>query len=111
MGQALYQAKVIEALNALRAERGLAPMAQSPALMASCLAQAQKMANDGKAYHTEGNPPGFESVAMMPYYWPAQVLGENLANHVSNFLEPQYGNVGIAVVRSGNQIFAVMQGN
>jgi len=111
MGQTLYQTKAIEALNALRAGRGLAPMAQSPALMTSCLAQAQKMAAAGKAFHTEGIPPGFESVASMPYYWPAQVMGENLANHVSNFLEPQYGNVGIAVVRSGNQIYAVMQGN
>lgn len=111
MGQAGYQTKVIEALNALRAERGLAPMAPSAELTASTLAQAQKMAAAGKSFHTEGFPPGFESVAHVPYNFPAQLLGEMLANHVQNFLMDGYSNVGIAVVRNGNTLYAVMQGN
>jgi len=111
MGQATYQTKVIEALNNLRKGRSLAPMAPSNELMASTLAQAQKMAAAGKSFHTEGFPPGFESVAHVPYNFPAQVLGEMLTNHVQNFLMTGYSNVGIAVVRSGNTLYAVMQGN
>gem|GEM_PF-5125062 len=111
MGQTTYQTKVIEALNALRTGNGLAPMAPSDELMASTLAQAQKMAAAGKSFHTEGFPPGFESVAHVPYNTPAQVLGEMLANHVQNFLMDGYSNVGIAVVRDGNRLYAVMQGN
>ena len=111
MGQTAYQTKVIEALNNLRAGRGLAPMAPSNELMATTLAQAQKMAAAGKSFHTEGFPPGFESVAKVPYDIPAQVLGETLATHVQNFLMDGYSNVGIAVVRQGNALYAVMQGN
>ena len=111
MGQTAYQTKVIEALNNLRAGRGLAPMTPSEELMASTLAQARKMAAAGKSFHTEGFPPGFESVAHVPYNFPAQVLGEMLTNHVQNFLMDGYGNAGIAVVRSGNTLYAVMQGN
>ena len=111
MGQATYQTKVIDALNNLRKGRSLAPMAPSNELMASTLVQAQKMAAAGKSFHTEGFPPGFESVAHVPYNFPAQVLGEMLTNHVQNFLMDGYGNVGIAVVRSGNTLYAVMQGN
>jgi len=59
----------------------------------------------------QGFPPGFEAVAHVPYNFPAQLLGEMLTNHVSNFLMDGYSNVGIAVVRSGNTLFAVMQGN
>lgn len=111
MGQALYQTKVIEALNAMRADRGLAPMVKNAALMSSSLAQAQKMAVAGRSYHTEGIPPGFESVAHVPIDFPAQLLGEMLTNHVVNFLQDGYDNVGIAVVRNGNQLYACMQGN
>ena len=111
MGQAGYQTKVIEALNALRAGRGLAPMAPSAELTASTLAQAQKMAAAGKSFHTEGFPPGFESVAHVPYNFSAQLLGEMLTNHVQNFLMDGYSNVGIAVVRDGNRLYCVMQGN
>ena len=102
---------MIEALNNLRAGRGLTLMVPSAELTASTLAQAQKMAAAGKSFHTEGFPPGFESVAHVPYNFPAQVLGEMLTNHVRNFLMDGYSNVGIAVVRDGNRLYAVMQGN
>ena len=111
MGQAAYQDEAIRALNALRAQRGLPPMVPNPALMASCLAQAQKMTAAGRSFHTEGNPPGFESVSHVPCDFPAQVLGEMLTLHVSNFLMDGYDNVGIAVVRSGSTLYACMQGN
>jgi len=79
--------------------------------MASCLAQARKMAAAGRSFHTEGVPPGVESVCYVPFDFPAQVLGEMLANHVPQFITDSHRvNVGIAVVRSGQYLYAVMQG-
>lgn len=110
MGQAQYQEEAMKALNALRAERGLPAMAKSDYLMSTCLAQAQVMAAAGRNIHSEF-PPGCESVGFVPYDFPAQVLGEVLAHHVSQFLtDADRVNVGIAVVRDGNYLYAVMQG-
>ena len=86
-------------------------MTANSALMDATLTQAQKMAEAGRSFHTEGFPPGFESVAHVPYSFPAQVLGEMLTNHVQNFLMDGYSHVGVAVVRKGNTLYAVMQGN
>jgi len=111
MGQAAYQDEAIRALNALRAERGNPPMSQNPALMEAAMVQAQRMAAAGHSFHSE-NPPGCESVGRVPYFWPAHVLGENLAYHVTQFIADGHRvNVGIAVVRSGSNLFAVMIGN
>jgi len=111
MGQTAYQDEAIRALNAMRAKQGLAPMAKSDYLMSTCLAQAQVMAAAGRNIHSEF-PPGCESVGFVPYDFPAQVLGEVLAHHVSQFLtDGDRVNVGIAVVRDGNYLYAVMQGN
>ena len=111
MGQTLYQEKAVQALNGLRAEQGLAPMTPSAELMATTLEQANKMAAAQDCFHTGGFPPGFESVAVVPYFQPADTLGKMLTWHVSNFLQPGYENCGIAVVRRGNDLYCVMQGN
>jgi len=111
MGQAQYQEEAIKALNAMRAERGLAPMAKSDYLMSTCLDQAQKMAAAENCFHTGEFPPGFEAVSYVPYVYPAKTLGEMLTLHVGNFLDAQSTLVGIAVVRNGNRLYAVMQGN
>ena len=111
MGQTLYQEKAIEALNAMRAERGLALMSKSDYLMSTCLDQARKMAAAESSFHTGEFPPGFESVSYVPYDFPAKVLGEMLTLHVGNFLAPESTLVGIAVVRNGNRLYACMQGN
>jgi len=111
MSQAQYQEEAIRALNAMRAERGLAPMAKSDYLMSTCLDQARKMAAAESSFHTGEFPPGFESVSYVPYDFPAKVLGEMLTLHVGNFLAPESTLVGIAVVRNGNRLYACMQGN
>jgi len=110
MGQATYQDEAIRALNALRAERGLPPMIVNAALMANSLAQAQRMAAAGYEYHSTVDLPGCESVARIPYNSPAKLLGETLGKHTPQFLESSRSTVGIAVVRKGNYLYAVMQG-
>ena len=111
MGQATYQEEAIRALNTLRAEKGLPPMTINPALMANSLAHANVMAAAGRAFHTEVNLPGCESVCRVPDNFPAKLMGETLARHTPQFLEASRTGVGIAVVRNGNQLYAVMQGN
>jgi len=72
-------------------------MAANSVLMAAALTQAQLMAAAGRSFHNE-NPPGCESVCYVPYFWPANVLGENLANHVPQFITDGHRvNVGIFV--------------
>jgi len=110
MGQALYQDEAVKALNALRAERGLPPMTINPTLMANSLAQAQRMVAAGYEYHSTVDLPGCESVARVPYNFPAKLMGETLAKHVAQFLTDSRTSVGIAVVRQGNYLYAVMQG-
>jgi len=111
MGQTAYQDEVIRALNALRAEKGLPPMTIDPALMSNSLAHANVMAAAGRAFHTEVKLPGCESVCRVPLNFPAKLMGETLARHTPQFLEASRTSVGIAVVRSGNQLYTVMQGN
>ena len=111
MGQATYQDEAIRALNALRAERGLPPMTVNVTLMANSLAHAQMMAAAGREFHTTVNMPGCESVARIPYNFPAKLLGETLGKHTPQFLTDSRSSVGIAVVRQGNYLYAVLQGS
>ena len=110
MGQTLYQDEAIRALNALRAERGLPPLTINATLMANSLAHAQTMAAAGREFHTTVNMPGCESVARIPYNFPAKLLGETLGKHTPQFLTDSRTSVGIAIVRQGNYLYAVMQG-
>jgi len=110
MGQTAYQDEAIRALNTLRAERGLPPMSVNTSLMATSLAQAQRMVAAGYEYHSTVDLPGCESVARIPYNFPAKLLGETLAKHTPQFLTDSRSSVGIAIVRQGNYLYAVMQG-
>jgi hypothetical protein len=110
MGQAAYQDEAIKALNAMRAERGLPPMTVNATLMANSLTLAQKMAAAGSEFHSTDNLPGCESVSRIPVSFPAKLLGETLANHTPQFLESSRSSVGIAVIRQGSYLYAVMQG-
>ena len=106
-----YLGIIINTLNEIRAERGLAPMVMNADLMASSLAHAKKMAEAGTSFHSDP-PPGFESVGYVPHHvFTAQMLGEDLTTHVSNFTQDGYFSVGIAVVKRGDYLYAVMQGN
>ena len=106
-----YLNEVVATLNRIRAERGLAPMIMNNGLMESSLAHAKKMAEAGTSFHSDP-PPGFESVGYVPYHvFTAQMLGEDLTTHVSNFTQDGYFSVGIAVVKRGDYLYAVMQGN
>ena len=111
MGQAAYQDEAIRALNALRAEYGLPPMTVSVTLMATSLAQAQRMVVAGREYHSTVDLPGCESVARIPYNFPAKLLGETLGKHTPQFLTDSRSTVGIAIIRQGNNLYAVMQGS
>jgi hypothetical protein len=106
-----YLNEVVATLNRIRAERGLAPMVMKPDLMASSLAHAKKMAEAGKSFHSD-SPPGCESVGYVPHHVvTAQMLGEDLTTHVANFTQAEFLSVGIAVVKRGDYLYAVMQGN
>ena len=106
-----YLNEVVAELNRIRAERGLAPMVMNPALMASTLTHAKKMAEAGTSFHSELST-GFESVGHVPHHvFTAQMLGEDMTTHVSNFTQDGYFSVGIAVVKRGDYLYAVMQGD
>ena len=106
-----YLNEVVATLNRIRAGRGLAPMVMNDGLMESSLAHAKKMAEAGTSFHSDP-PPGFESVGYVPHHvFTAQMLGEDLTIHVSNFTQDGYFSVGIAVVKRGDYLYAVMQGN
>ena len=111
MGQAAYQDEAIRALNALRAEYGLPPMTVSATLMEKSLAQAQQMVAVGYEYHSTVDLPGCESVARIPYNFPAKLLGETLGKHTPQFLTDSRSTVGIAILRQGNYLYTVLQGN
>ena len=111
MGQVAYQDEAIRALNALRAERGLPPLTVNATLTANSLAQAQRMAAAGQEFHSTVDLPGCESVCRVPTNFPAKLLGETLGKHVPQFLTDSRSGVGIAVVRQGNYLYAVMQGS
>ena len=111
MGQAAYQDEAIRALNALRAERGLPPLTVNATLMTNSLAQAQRMMAAGQEFHSTVNLPGCESVCRVPTNFPAKLLGETLGKHVPQFLTDSRTSVGIAIIRQGNYLYAVMQGS
>ena len=106
-----YLGIVITSLNEIRAEFGLALMREDPALMASSLEQAWKMAKAEDCFHSE-NPHGCESVAYYPnQFFPAKVVGERLTWHSPGFREPQNVRVGIAVILYDGYLYCVMQGD
>jgi len=108
MGQD-YLNGVLKGINERRAALGLAPAKLDSALSSLCLIQAKKMAEAGYDFHSD-NPTGCEGVAKVPYNFPAELLGDVMCSHVPNFLDDGRTKVGIAVVKKGNSLFAVVQG-
>ena len=106
-----YLSIVINSLNEIRAEFGLAPMREDPALMASSLELAWKMARAEDCFHSE-NPHGCESVAYYPnQFFPAKLVGERLTYHSPGFREAQNVRVGVAVILYDGYLYCVMQGD
>ena len=79
------------------------------ALSNECLVQAKKMAEAGRTFHAEF-PTGSEGVARVPYNHPAVLLGDVMCTHVSDFLDTDRVKFGIAVVKKGSHLYAVVQG-
>ena len=105
-----YLAAAIGRLNEIRAELGLAPMREDPALMARALEQAWKMAKAENCFHSE-ELHGCESVAYYPaQFTTARVVGECLTDHSPGFKQAEKQRVGIAVIQYDGYLYCVMQG-
>jgi hypothetical protein len=119
---------LIEFLNSERKNRGLAPLFENPALDQSAYLKAKDILE--KNYFSHFSPDGIS-----PWYWfkiagyDYQFAGENLAIgfldskevheawmksplHRQNILNPNYKEVGIAVLKgefNGNEVYVVVQ--
>jgi len=119
---------LIEFLNSERKNRGLAPLSENPALDKSAYLKAKDILE--KNYFSHLSPEGIS-----PWYWfkvagyDYQFAGENLAigfldskevheawmkspSHRQNILNPNYKEVGIAVLKgkfNGNEVYVVVQ--
>jgi len=119
---------LVEFLNIERRERGLAPLSLNPVLSQSAYLKAKDMLKRG--YFSHWSPDGIS-----PWYWfklagyDYQFAGENLAigfldskevndawmaspSHRQNILNPNYKEVGIAVLKgnfNGNEVYLVVQ--
>jgi hypothetical protein len=85
-------------------------MREDPALMASSLEQAWKMARAEACFHSE-NPHGCESVAYYPgQVFSAHLVGERLTYHSPGFRQAEKARVGVAVIKYDDYLYCVMQG-
>lgn len=98
----------VNAINAIRASRGLAPLAVDGQLTAVAQAWSAQMAASGTLQH---NP----AIASQVSGW--RMLGENVGtggsadtievafenspHHLENMVDPQFTHIGVAVVRDG----------
>jgi hypothetical protein len=119
---------LIEFLNSERKSRGLPPLSENPILDQSAYLKAKDILE--KDYFSHFSPEGFS-----PWYWFKAVgydykfAGENLAigfldsyevhqawmsspSHRQNILNPNYKEIGIAVLKgefNGNEVYVVVQ--
>lgn len=100
---------VLSGINSRRSELGLPLAHLNSALSTECLVQAKKMADAGNSFHSS-NPSGCEGVARVPYNHPADLLGDVMCTHVPDFLYDSTVKIGVAVVKKGNYLYAVVQG-
>jgi uncharacterized protein YkwD len=69
---------LLELINELRAEKGVAPLTASPELDKSAQEKAADMAT--QHYFAHANPQGIHGIAIIPHYLPQATRGsENLA--------------------------------
>lgn len=104
-----YLNGVLNGINERRKALGLPLAKLDSALTNECLVQAKKMAEDGREFHSE-HPTGCEGVAKVPYNFPADLMGDMMCNHVADFTYEATIKIGVAVVKSGNSLFVVVQG-
>jgi uncharacterized protein YkwD len=113
-------------INALRKERGLAPLSRDPAAASAALAQAARMAKAGKMSHLIGfndsflgrmkgqavTLPAAENIAVgQADAEKAYLAWLNSPKHLENMLGPGYSGLGVAVMRnpaSGNRPYWAM---
>jgi hypothetical protein len=119
---------LVELLNSERIKRGLSPLSENQKLIQSAYLKAKDILE--KDYFSHWNPEG-----LSPWYWfkvsgyNYQFAGENLAigflessevhkawmnspTHRQNILNPNYTEVGIAVLKgefNGNEVYVVVQ--
>ena len=100
-------------INALRASKGLAPLAVDAELVREARSWASNMAGQGRIFHTSNLSNGITAD------WVK--LGENVGvgadvavlfqafldspTHYANLVDPKYSTVGVGVVVSGDRIF------
>ena len=100
---------MLKGINDRRAALGFPLATLNSALSEECLVQAKKMADAGHTFHSE-RPTGCEGVAKVPYHFPAELMGDQMCNHVAGFTYKATEVIGVAVVKSGNSLFVVEQG-
>jgi len=96
-------------MNDRRAALGYPLATLNSALSNECLVQAKKMADAGHTFHSE-KPSGCEGVAKVPYNFPAELMGDQMCNHVADFTYEATTKIGIAVVKKNNSLFVVVIG-
>jgi hypothetical protein len=100
---------VLKGMNDRRAALGFPLATLNKALSDECLVQAKKMADVGYDFHSEW-PTGCEGTAKVPYNFPAELMGDQMCNHVADFTYEATKRIGIAVVKKGNSLYVVVQG-
>lgn len=108
------EARVVAALNALRARRGLTPLASSPALAAVARRHSAAMREAGKVAHVVPGSPGpderltraqipfvrvLENVAAARTAMTAHQQAADSPAHLRNMLEPGVTRVGVGMAR------------
>lgn len=100
-------------INALRSQKGRAPLTVDPELTAAARSWAATMAGEGRIFHSSNLAGGVSA------RWAK--LGENVGvggdvaslfqafvdspSHYANLVDPSYSRVGVGVVVSGNRIY------
>ena len=102
-------------INSLRANHGLAQLGRSGELNNKAQAQADRMSNRGRIYHSTnlaaGVSPGWqligENVAVAGSIEQAQSALEASPGHLENMLNGGFTEVGIGVTSSNGRVYVV----
>ena len=103
-----YLNGVLKGMNDRRAALGYPPATLDSALSDECLVQAKRMADAERTFHSE-KPTGCEGVAKVPYNFPAELMGDLMCGHVARFTYESTTKIGVAAIKSGNNLFIVVQ--
>lgn len=103
-------ARILEFMNAERAARGVRSVSRDPALDQKAQAWAEKLAAEARMYHSSsyaGMSVGYRSAAQNLAYQDNSLSAAQAHNmwmasgvHRKNILDPDFSNVGIAIVCS-----------